>query len=131
MASVCFTVVLFWQTKQSLLINYLLFVQIVQQEEEDKVQEVKVSAQKVWLSLINSKIKNVPKCSASSMWPHLTIDTHNIHLSLSLSLSPSHTHTHTHTYIHTYISAGCHLDFGFAAFGVWSSNIPIIQYSYY
>jgi hypothetical protein len=29
----------------------------VQQEEEEKVQEVKVSAQKVWLSLTNLKLK--------------------------------------------------------------------------
>jgi hypothetical protein len=35
-------------------------MQIVQQEEERKVEEVKVSAQKVWQTLTNLKLKMCP-----------------------------------------------------------------------
>lgn len=37
------------------LIGNFIFIQIVQEEEEKKVQELKVSAQKVHLSLISIK----------------------------------------------------------------------------
>jgi len=70
-ASVYFTGVLCWQTEQSLIINYLLFIQIVQKEEEKKAEEVKVSAQKVWWSLTNLKLKmcpNVVQVQCDTTW---------------------------------------------------------------
>jgi len=38
----------------------LLFIQIAQQEVKEKVEEVKVSAQKVWPFLTNLKLKMCP-----------------------------------------------------------------------
>jgi len=38
----------------------LLFIQIAQQAVEEKAEEVKVSAQKVWPSLTNLKLKMCP-----------------------------------------------------------------------